>query len=126
MEADAGTNDPDNAFLNSLTAEQLRSIVQDYKLHCGVCNTYRELKALYNESQPVAAADGKRSYSEVEDETHEEEEKPPAKKQRKKTFNMDQYHLRHIALKIAYLGWPFTGFAAQPIPNDNSIEVTQS
>ena len=34
------------------------------------------------------------------------------------------YKKRHIALKIAYLGWDYNGFAIQDTPGD-TIEVSQ-
>ena len=41
------------------------------------------------------------------------------KKQR--SFDFTRYHRRHIALKIAYLGWDFHGFASQE-STENTIE----
>ena len=38
-----------------------------------------------------------------------------------RAFDFSRYHKRHIALKIAYLGWDFHGFASQETV-ENTIE----
>jgi len=43
---------------------------------------------------------------------------PPAKKQKKKgkgrrEFDFDRYHERHVALRVAYIGAKYHGFASQ-------------
>lgn len=40
---------------------------------------------------------------------------------KQKSFDFSRYHKRHIALKIAYLGWDFHGFASQE-STENTIE----
>ncbi|NXW44851.1 PUS3 synthase, partial [Nyctiprogne leucopyga] len=52
-------------------------------------------------------------------------EAPPAsgktKKRHQRPFNFDAYGRRHVALKIAYLGWGYQGFASQE-NTTNTIE----
>ena len=38
-----------------------------------------------------------------------------------KSFDFSRYHTRHIAIKMAYLGWDFHGFASQE-STENTIE----
>ena len=40
---------------------------------------------------------------------------------KQKPFDFTRYHKRHIALKVAYLGWDFHGFASQE-STENTIE----
>ena len=40
---------------------------------------------------------------------------------KQKSFDFTRYHRRHIALKMAYLGWDFHGFASQE-STENTIE----
>ena len=39
----------------------------------------------------------------------------------KKPFDFSRYHKRHVALKVAYLGWDYHGFASQE-STENTIE----
>lgn len=43
------------------------------------------------------------------------------KSRKQKPFDFTRYHKRHIALKMAYLGWDFHGFARQE-STENTIE----
>lgn len=58
------------------------------------------------------------------DRDYEMEEKPgtaSSKSSKQKPFDFTRYHKRHIALKMAYLGWDFHGFASQE-SSENTIE----
>lgn len=46
------------------------------------------------------------------DEVFPKQEKKNKEKQVRE-FNMDKYNRRHIALKIAYIGYKYLGFASQ-------------
>ena len=41
---------------------------------------------------------------------------------KQKSFDFTRYHKRHIAIKMAYLGWDFHGFASQD-STENTIET---
>ncbi|XP_015904921.1 tRNA pseudouridine(38/39) synthase isoform X1 [Parasteatoda tepidariorum] len=45
----------------------------------------------------------------------------PSEKNSKTSFNFNKYKKRHIALKFLYLGWDYSGFAAQ-VTTDKTIE----
>ncbi|XP_072467604.1 tRNA pseudouridine(38/39) synthase isoform X1 [Notamacropus eugenii] len=45
----------------------------------------------------------------------------PKKRQQQRAFNFSAYGQRHVALRIAYLGWGYQGFASQENTN-NTIE----
>jgi tRNA pseudouridine38/39 synthase len=44
------------------------------------------------------------------------------RERRRKEFSIAEQHQRHIALRVAYLGWDYDGFAAQA-STDNTIEA---
>eukprot|EP00727_Mastigamoeba_balamuthi_P003554 m51a1_g13196 hypothetical protein (522) ;mRNA; f:510-2458 len=71
-----------------------------------------------SDTQGIEAAD-----AEAEQSAAPEEDKRAAKKKRreKKVFDMSNYHQRHVALRVAYLGWNYQGFAQQD-STDNTIE----
>ncbi len=48
-----------------------------------------------------------------ENQTLKKKEKSPKEKPSKKEFIFEKYNQRHIALKIAYFGWDYAGFAEQ-------------
>eukprot|EP01120_Amphizonella_sp_Union-15-10_P010891 TRINITY_DN451_c0_g1_i1.p1 TRINITY_DN451_c0_g1~~TRINITY_DN451_c0_g1_i1.p1 ORF type:complete len:406 (+),score=65.25 TRINITY_DN451_c0_g1_i1:52-1269(+) len=45
--------------------------------------------------------------------TTQEESKPETKKKKIRVMNWEKYSIRHVALKLAYLGWRYCGFAIQ-------------
>lgn len=44
------------------------------------------------------------------------------KKKKEKEFDFSRYHKRHVAIKLAYLGWNYHGFASQE-STENTIEA---
>jgi tRNA pseudouridine38/39 synthase len=53
------------------------------------------------------------------------EDKREKKPKDQREFNMANYHQRHIALKIAYLGWNYSGFSSQE-GIEQTVEVSSS
>lgn len=43
------------------------------------------------------------------------------KEKKQKVFDFSRYHKRHVAMKLAYLGWDYHGFACQE-STENTIE----
>nr|XP_006823806.1 PREDICTED: tRNA pseudouridine(38/39) synthase-like [Saccoglossus kowalevskii] len=49
--------------------------------------------------------------------------KPIKTKKKPRPFDFTKYNTRHVALKIAYLGWDYQGFASQDNEKNNTIEA---
>ncbi|KAK3812320.1 MAG: pseudouridine synthase [Benniella sp.] len=64
---------------------------------------------------PTAATGSDRPVSEVSS-----EDTPKSKDRR--PFDFSKYAKRHIALKVAYFGWPYAGFASQGIVDVKTVE----
>lgn len=45
--------------------------------------------------------------------SHSGPSKTVGKKRKERPFDFDAYAKQHVAMKVAYLGWPFHGYASQ-------------
>ena len=61
------------------------------------------------------------SSEDLDDGIHAKASEGSGRTKKPRSFDFTRYHKRHIALKMAYLGWDFHGFASQE-STENTIE----
>ena len=74
-----------------------------------------------NSSKGSNQACGKLSENHAPNEISAADMKKKKTKVKQKPFDFTRYHKRHVALKMAYLGWDYHGFASQE-STENTIE----
>ncbi len=117
--------------LHSLSKEQLITIILQQKRsqHSNASRMEIEKEAIHPSStttqpstQSTSTGSQKASDDSTNNNNNSQKQKNNKKNTREREFNMERYSQRHIALKIAYLGWNYSGFASQD-HTENTVEV---
>eukprot|EP01112_Ceratiomyxa_fruticulosa_P005999 TRINITY_DN1679_c0_g1_i3.p1 TRINITY_DN1679_c0_g1~~TRINITY_DN1679_c0_g1_i3.p1 ORF type:complete len:490 (-),score=101.08 TRINITY_DN1679_c0_g1_i3:265-1734(-) len=95
--------------LQSKTKEELISLILDSKK--------RKVPLLSEDSEGIQQHKPQQTASSSEKQTMGAKKKQPAMRE----FDMSRYKRRHVALKVAYIGWDYHGLASQ-VDSENTIE----
>lgn len=91
-------------------------ILQLKKEKAAALSEIKQLKEENTRSEILESKQGPKSTTRVDKET------PARRRKQQRPFDFSRYNKRHIALKVAYLGWAFHGFASQE-NIENTVEA---